>query len=346
MFVASYDGMRIMTASGGRLLLAALLIAGCGSSRLASADGTGAAGQSGFGDAGRDASCPAASASKARPASDAGPASPEGIEAQYLAVLDQLFGQYLRGDVQVYRGTVQGQATTFTAAGYDQQPNGTIAQGAALASLAFRPGSVEDWRPIAPAAFVTGNQAILVVHSLADDQYMVFGQPQSDPTMTATSGIETAPTQNFLMATCNGCAPSLWARPAELTFNLAASGTVTTVTYAGDATTSVGEPVNSAASVQLAVVPPCDLTFDDLATLNETTGPNELGQVSLASFVVSGSERIWHTGGAVTIKPASNGQCDGQMFQYTIDVYVSSANLGDYGVRNYIQGPTQSTCGV
>lgn len=264
-------------------------------------------------------------------------------------MLDQTFGQYLRGDVLVYRGTVQGSAMGATPPGYDTVPEETIAAGPAFARLAFAPGLESDWivGSSAHAPFVDGNQAMLTVHSLANDQYMVFEQPESDPSMTATSGIAMVRTTNLLTPTCSGCAPSFWTRPATIAFDLSAAGTVTTVTAGADATTSIDQPVTTTASVQLTVVPPCTLTFDNFETLNEVTGPSEFSAVGLASFVLTGGEWIWHTGSTVETKPpSSHGQCDGQSFSYTIELYVNAANLGDFGVRNYVQGPTQSVCAI
>jgi hypothetical protein len=322
---------------GGCFLWAAVFAAGCGSSRLAS------------GDASSDASCSSASPPKPPPATDAGATSQAAIEAPWLALLDQAFGQYLRGDVLAYRGTMQGSATVPP--GYDPLSDGTIAEGAALASLAFRPGSVNDWAgvPNAPATFVDGNQAVLVVHSLAGDQLMVFEQPESDPTMIATGGIVVAPNTDPLRATCSGCASNLWARPSAIAFDLAAAGTFTTYGYGADGgTTSVDQPVNATASLQMAVVPPCTLTFDDFKTLNEVNGPDGLtGVVGIADFVLIGGEWVQHVAGIVETKPPSaQGQCDGQSFDYTVDLYMDAANPADYGVRNYVQGTPYSVCAI
>jgi hypothetical protein len=323
----------------GWSLLSMLFTSGC-SSRLASSDTAG-----GGRDASNDTACTAPSAPASPPAGDAGASSAETVEAQWLAALDGLIGQYLRGDVIVYRGTIQGSAKTEALPGSDPIPETTIPEGAALASLIFRSPSVSFWAPIAPAAFVNGNQALLTVRSLADDQYMVFGQPESDPTMTATSGIQAGATQNVLMATCSDCASSFWARPAAITFDLAAAGTVTTVYYGFDGTSSADQAVSTAASVQLSAFPPCNLTFGDLTTLNEAPGINQGSSVFLTSFVLTGGEWVFHTtSNVITKDPSAHGACDGQSFQYTIDLYVNAANLGDYGVRNYVPGPTQAIC--
>jgi hypothetical protein len=322
-------------------------------SREASVDVSGEASSDASLDASSGSSCSSGSAPKPPPATDAGATSQEAIEVQWLALLDQAFGQYLRGDILVYHGTMKGTATVPTAPGADLLPDATIAEGAALASLAFRPASASDWdgAPNAPAPFVDGNQAILTVHSSAgdqfDDPFMVFEQPESDPTMTATGGIVVAPDTNPLRATCIGCAPNLWARPSAIAFDLAATGTFTTYGYGADGgTTSVDQPVNATAAVQLAVVPACTLRFDDFKTLNEVNGPDGLtGAVGLYDFVLTGGEWVWHTGANVVTKPPSaHPLCDGQSFNYTIDLYVNAANPADYGVRNYVQEPPQPVC--
>ncbi len=161
---------------------------------------------------------------------------------------------------------------------------------------------------------------------------MVFnGQPKNfDPTMTATGGIVSSASTNRLMVTCSGCAPSFWARPAAIAFNLTAAGTLTTETSDGGTTS---EAVNTAASVQLAVVPPCNLTFDDFKTLNVAAGPSDYPTTStyLSLFVLTGGEWVYNASGSVaTNQPPPQGQCSGGVayFNYTIDLYVNAAGAG------------------
>jgi hypothetical protein len=357
---------------GGWFLLVAVFGAGCGSSRLvsggasldasreASLDVSGDASGSSSdasGDASLDASCSSGSVPKLAPATDAGATSPEAIEAPWLVLLDQALGRYMRGEILAYRGTMQGTSTLPTWFAYYSLSDGAIAESTALASLDFFPGSMFDWFQTVPAPFVNDNEAILIVYSLAgdpsmvvgqlaNDQSMVFGQPESDPTLTATGGIVTGASGNRLTATCSDCAPSFWDRPAAIAFDLTAAGTVTTETYDG-VTTSV--PVNTTASVQLAVVPPCNLTFHDVKTLNLAAGPGHGSTTYLSLFELTGGEWVYHAIGSVaTNQPLAQGDCTGGVsyLNYTIDLYVNDANLADYGVRNYVPGATYVQCPI
>jgi hypothetical protein len=329
---ASREGRASATATlfGGCLVLAALFASGCGSSGLGSSD----------------ASCSSASPPQPPPTTDAGATSQEAIQAQWLTLLDHTLGRYMRGDILAYGGTMKGTATLPAWLAYYPTSVGAIAESTALASLDFFPGSPNDWVSMVPAPFVNGNEAILIVYSLADDQSMVFGQPESDPTITATSGIVLGATTNRLMATCSGCAPSFWARPAAISFDLTADGTVTWETSDGGTTS---EAMNATASVQLAVVPPCNLTFDELKTLNVVAGPSDCPTTDLSLFVLTGGEWVYHAIGSVaTNQPPAQGQCSGGVsyLNYTIDLYVNAANLADYGVRNYVLGATSVECPI
>ncbi len=322
---ASREGRpRAIATLFGGCLLAASFASGCGSSPLG-ASGT---------------SCSSTSPPQPPPARDAGAGSQAGIEAHWTTLLDDAFGRYMRGEILVYRGTMKGTATLPSWLSYYPASDGAIAESAALASLAFSPSSPNDWVSLVPAPFVSDNEAILIVNSRADDQSMVFAQPESEPTMTATGGIVVGATTNRLMATCSGCAPSFWARPAAIAFDLTADGTVTWETSDGGTTS---EEVNTTASVQLAVVPPCNLTFDDFMRLNG------VADSSLSVFVLTGGEWVWHAAGTVgTNQPPAQGQCSGGVsyLNYTIDLYVNAANLADYGVRNYVPGTTSVLCPI
>jgi hypothetical protein len=302
--------------------LAAGFTVGCGSP-LSGSNGT---------------SCPSISQPQPPPATDAGATSEAAIEAQWFIYLDNALGKFLRGDVPAYRGTMMGTATLPTWSVYYLN-DGAIAEGDAIASLAFLPDSTNDWYSMEPGAFVNHNVAILIVYSSANDQSMVFGQPEGDPTVTGTGPIVSAETTDQLWATCNDCAPSFWAHPNAIAFDLAANGTVTLQTYDGGTTSAA---VTTTASVRLALVPPCDLTFDDLKTLNFALGPSAYPATSLFGFVLTGGEWVWHTNGMIpTGQPPPAGACSrggGQaFFNYSIDIYVNASNLADYGVRNYVE---------
>jgi hypothetical protein len=328
---ARREGWATATATwfSGGLLLAAFFAAGC-SSLL-----------------GSNSSCSSTSPPQPPSATDAGATSEAAIEAAYLTELDHEIGQYLRGDVLAYRGAMKGTATVPIWYAYnfpDPPPNAAIAEGPALASLAFFPASPNDWPNTEPAAFANGNEAVLTVYSLAKEQSMVFAQPESDPTLTATGGIVDHSAENRLRATCSNCAPSFWARPAAIAFDLTAAGTITSETYYGS---TVYYATNATASVQLAVVPSCSLTFDDLVTLNQNAGIGRYAVTGLSIFTLTGGEWVWDTSGSFpTNGPLPPGSCSGGVpyFNYTIELYVNASNLADYGVRNYVLEGTTVEC--
>jgi hypothetical protein len=292
------------------------------------------------------ASCSPTSPPPAPSPTDGGATSEAIIEAEWLTLLDQEFGQYLRGDILVYRGTLNGSASLPAALGYVPGSDAAIAQGDALASLAFFPGSPYDWISTVPPPFVDSNVAILIVHSLAQDQSMVFGQPESDPSVTATGGIVNGATTNRLWATCSQCGPNLWARSETIALDLTAAGTITTDTYYGSTTS---EAVTTTARAHLGLVAPCNLTFGDLKTLNELAGPSNYTSVGLSVFTLSGGEWVWHAGSTIaTNAPPPDGACSGGVSyaNYTVDLYVNAANLADYGVRNFTLGSTFVACPI
>jgi hypothetical protein len=315
----------------GCLLSAAFFAVSCGSS-LSGSKGN---------------SCSSTSPSPPPSATDAGATSQEAVEAPWLTWLDDALGRWLRGDVLAYRGTIQGSTTVpygFATTTINPPTELTIAQESALGSLDFFPVSANDWISMVPAPFASGNEAVLIVHGLADSQSMAFGQPDSDPTMTASAGIVQYASSNYLWATCSDCAPSFWARPAALAFDLTANGTVTLENYDGS---TMDEGVTTTASVQLSLVSPCDLTFADLTTLNVPAGPDRTPYTSLTLFTLTGSDWVYHVTGSVsTGQPPPQGACSGGVsyFDYTLDLYVNAANVADYGVRNYAAGAPYVEC--
>jgi hypothetical protein len=270
------------------------------------------------------------------------------IETQYLTELDQEIGRYLRGDVVAYRGTMQGSATVPNWYVYYTASNATIAEGPALASLDVFPVSSYDWTDptTEPSPFLTGDEAILTVYGLVNDQSMVFGQPDTDPTVTATGGIVDHTAENRLRATCSGCAPNFWAQPAALAFDLAATGTITVGSYYGS---TVDYTANATASVQLSIIPPCSVMWDDLVTLNQNAGLGRYGTAGLSAFTLIESEWVWDRSGSVpSDQPAPPGSCPGGIpyTNYTIELYVNAANLAHYGVRNYVAEGTTVECPI
>ena len=151
---------------------------------------------------------------------------------------------------------------------------------------------------------------------------------------------------NRLRATCSGCAPTFWTRPAAIAFDLTASGTVTSESSDGSI---LSYSANATATVQLAIVPPCTLTFDDLKTLNQGAGIGRYAVTGLSVFTLTGGEWVYHAVGSVpTNQPPAQGQCSGGVsyLGYSIDLYVNAANLADYGVRNYAPGGTSVLCPI
>lgn len=261
-----------------------------------------------------------------------------------MAVLDRLFGQYLRGDIVVYHGTMRGHSSTTSPPGFPVVPEQDLAPGPALARLAVQTAWSGDWLQNPPPPPITGQVAILLSHNLATAQYMAFQQAESQPSTTAATGITDDNSDNFLSTTCSDCAPSFEARPASLALSLTATGAVTM--YQGNV--SIEVPVLTTATLDLTAALPCSVTFNELVTLNSATGPNEFADsFGLWQFVLTGNEYVWHVQGAVLISsPSGLGRCDGQSVPYTIDLYVNASNLANYGVRNYVQMAPQQLCAI
>ena len=320
---------------------------GCSPTALNPTPSDGAAGADGSGAA---CSTPVAPVAVDAGSSDAGASEELKVEAHYLNLLDQLFGPYLRGDVPVYRGTAAATMVITSPTGgpayppagpnfsYPPYPEEVLSLGPVLAALYVRPVVPQDWEmssTLLPPA--SGNAAALVVHSPAQKSYTVLAQSDADPTTTATDGVVSEGTEDLLTEACSDCAPDFFDLPPSIAFDLSSTGTVEGDTY------------SYSASANLAVVSPCSLTFDDLAVLNDATGPEEISlDFGLTDFVLSGGDWVSHISGTWTVKAASpvEGLCDGEQFNFTIDLYVDNADLGNYSVRNYTAGPIEPQCGL
>jgi hypothetical protein len=330
--------------AGGVLLFMCTLL-GCGG--LSSSSGTGGA-NGGTGGAPGNVCSPAV-VPPAPPPLDGNASVQAKAEAEQMGVLDRLFGQYLRGDIVVYRGTMQGRRSITAPAGYPAIPDEELASGPALARLAVQPAWSGDWVQTPQPPPIAGPVAILLSHSVSAAQYMVFQQAEDQPGSTAAGSITDDNSDNFLVATCSDCAPSFWTRPATLAFSLTAKGTMSI--WEGDVSTGgayYDVPVQTTATVDITAAAPCSVTYDELVTLNGATGPNEFADsFGLWQFALSGTERVWHAQGSILVaSPSAHGRCDGQAIPYTIDLYVKAANLAEYGVRNYVQLAPVQLCAV
>jgi hypothetical protein len=333
--------VRRFSVSGLGVLLA--IGPGCGPAGLTTSPNDGANGADGSG-----AACSTPVAPVAVDAGSSNASEELKVEAYYLNLLDQLFGPYLRGDVPVYRGTAAASMTITSPTGgpayppggpnggYPPYPEQVLSPGPVLAALYVRPVVPQDWEmlsTLSPPA--SGKAASLVVHGLAQDSYTVFVQADADPTTTATDGVANGYGENLLIGSCSNCAPDLFALPPSIDLDLSTVGS------------AAGDTDSYSASANLAVVSPCSLAFSDLTILNGTMGPEEWSlDLGLSDFVLSGGDWVRHVSGTWTVKAASpvEGLCDGEQFNFSIDLYVDNADLGNYGVRNYTAGPIQPQC--
>jgi hypothetical protein len=246
----------------------------------------------------------------------------DAAETQEMAQLDRLFGRYMRGDVDVYRGSIDAHDTQSI---YSRVPpfniytDRTMTSDHAIASLV-----------------VDGTDSVtLTVFSPAEQEYVVFAQSSSAPGVTSANGILLDAQYGGQVATCSGCAPDFFSDP-------------TTVAWTNQDAVVIDETANApyhvVSTMSLQLASPCSLTWDDLAALDDTTYGDQ-GDRGLGFFAKVGNAMVLHKTGAVQTKwPSGSGACDGEKAPYTIDLYVNLANLSDYGVQNYVGGAPVVVC--
>jgi hypothetical protein len=257
--------------------------------------------------------------------------------------LDLLIGRYLRGEVTVYDGTTHAQdnrSALVNAEVYGPQPDSAIANGPALALLQVRPALDRDWDPANPTP--TGTTATLVVHGLPPDQHFILRQHSSEPGKTEVSLLSPVSTTATMATSCSDCAPNLSGTPANIAFtDLTATGQLMIfMGYAASGGHDVDVTARVTASAELARLPPCSLTFDELMVLDSATGPNEIDN-TLQAFQKNGREMSYETGGAFTV--GGTAMCPLRQ-PYTIELYVDLDDLGHYGTRNFVAGTPAVSC--
>jgi len=240
------------------------------------------------------------------------PADPDpgraATNAAAFMYLDQIVGQYVRGDTPVYGGSAAAHANVDAVGNI---ANETLQTSSARAALSVDP-----------------QVAGLTVFSASERERISFQQQQAFPATTFVSAIvpngrfgggPLFPVNASNSATCTACTPDLTSAPAALFWQ-----GVEAVAAAG----SDAAPLDVTSSVDLQRISPCALTWDDIVALSADYTDDLPSQPPVDGVVV-------HTlSGSVVIKPASPRMCDGIQVSYTIDAYINSSNLADYGVRN------------
>jgi hypothetical protein len=276
--------------------------------------------------------CPAALVTQASVASpDAGTMLQAQADAVGSALLDELFGRFLRGDVRVYRGSFSGSSRIVSD---ENTPPGTtdvpISDGPAVAMLAVRPASPADWYPRDPAP--SGSAGILIIHSLAAHRYGIYMQSVNDPSTTwvGAFGSDAPAETNNMDRSCVGCAPAFTTWPVALSIDaLDAKG----LFHAYQAASGyVDVPVSTTTTATLETAPPCTLTWDDLAVLDTVTGTDSFASdPGLTSFRPQGDEMVSQRSGSSGRPPA--GEC-ALVTSWTLDVWVKR-DLSAMGTRNF-----------
>lgn len=237
-------------------------------------------------------------------------------EAAGLAVLDGFVRPYLLDHVTVYRGT-------FTA--HDNQ--GVLGAGSPYA----RPGTYED-QYVPPSAAVAslvihGGLAVLSVHSLTAHKYVELSQATGSGSggITNVGIILPDDEQGGNTGTCQGCVPALDPSPDAIAFDGIESTQLVAIGPKDNPT------LHTYGTAQLTRVPPCEIRFEDLAELNGGSG---------LAFVPQGDEMVAQIEGYA--ETANGYYC---VVHYSLELYVKTANLADYGVRGYAVVPGQSCPG-
>jgi hypothetical protein len=313
-------------------LLAALVVMGggaCGSQTLVgaradAAGGAGGGGADGGGgyEAGGTTGTDGPGACSVQPPSPP-PPDPDPVHAaanaEGFALLDQMVGQYVRGDVTVYRGTAAAGANVDA---FGKIGNLTLQTSSARAALSVGAG-------------VAG----VTVFSASESERILFQQQTVLPGTTFVTTIVPNgtygggplwPLNASNTATCTDCVPDLASAPTSLAWQgleaIAASG-------------SDAAPLDVTSSVNLQRVSPCALTWDDIFAVSADYA------FDLPAEPPAGGEFAQTISGYLDTKAASFRMCDGIRVPYTIDVYINSGNLADYGVRNYTASAATTTCG-
>jgi len=242
-------------------------------------------------------------------------------EAQGYQYLDSFVGQYLRGDVTVYAGTLSARDNesvlgTDCAGGGSACTDESISEGPAVASLSVASGA-----------------ASLTVHSLAAHKYVVFQQTAAVAGVTTVSLVLPDGSSGGNTGTCAGCVPSFVSKPQTIAFqNLESSADVAVnppqVGVDAGPVDAGGAALHTYASSSLTLGTACSLTFDDLVELNALNPPASTGALV---FTLRGGEMVAVLQGAI-YGDVSSQYC---LTSYTIELYVNPSNLADYGVRAY-----------
>jgi hypothetical protein len=258
------------------------------------------------------------------------------VEATQLSVLSSIIGQYLRGDVPVYRGTIEATAVTAGGGCGPDQSTVHLPEGPALAMLGITNGST-----------AASSTATLIIHATKAKVYADLVETKSEPSKIAVGTLggddpKNGITTNIPESSCTACGPDLWDRPPSITLGLTAKGVVSVYKgVAGMGGKSVSVPVQTDLTAHLEVAKPCSLTWTDLAHLNTAIGPDAFSlSFGLTEFTSVGGDWVWHVEGSTPSGTA--GECEIETL-YSIDLYVNQRNLADYGVRNY-QASSKTVC--
>jgi hypothetical protein len=223
------------------------------------------------------------------------------VEKQQADALDHLVGRFVRGETPLLRGTLQAHDNA-SALGPPTSKDADIPLGDAFAT--FEDGG--------------SGTTQLFVHHLATKQFVQLAQhggASTDIYMILPEG-----TTGGRFGTCDACAPAF--SPAPDSVDIADAQ----VSYQGAYSVT---PMTISVTTSLAAVPPCSLTFADLAPM----APD--------SFVLEGAEMVSHVSSIYVVDP--NAQCS-DATPYTIDLYVNANAPWIFGVRNYKAGVTQQVC--
>jgi len=235
-------------------------------------------------------------------------------EAEAYQYLDSFVGQYLRGELTTYYGTLSAHDNE-SVLGLDCQGGATackdqsIAEGPAVASFT-----------------VASGVASLSVHSLTDHAYVTFQQAKGDAGVTTVGLVLSDSSAGGNTGTCTGCVPSFVSKPEKIDFtNIKSTGEVAVNAGLSDAG---GAELNTYASSSLTLGTPCSLTFDDLIELNALNPPNG---TSAPVFTAEGGEMVAVLQGGI-YGNTSNEYC---LTSFTIEIYIDPTNLASYGVRAF-----------
>jgi hypothetical protein len=264
---------------------------------------------------------------------------PQGVSVQTFAealgrqYLDAFVGDYLRGKWAVYHGTLsasddQSVLGVDCNGGEDACANQSITGGPAVASLT-----------------VVAGTATLTVHSLTAHKYVAFEQATATPEVTTVGVILPDTSTGGNTGTCSNCVTPFGQTPASISINNAdgtgyvavnpqpdaSQGSVNEAGVVVDAYAGVKLDIHASGALTLGTA--CDLTFEDLLELNALGLPLATSPGIPVDFEPQGDEMVAVVqGSAYSPDPQMESGCT---TYYTIELYVSTTNLADYGVRNY-----------